>query len=324
MPISPTIIRSAACKTKKKSPPARTETASLDRVRYCQVGHPSTSMASDVAIWGSSTSSGGAPACAFPTVVRSHTCDWFALVLLVAADVLLNAVEPFHRFVGAGMMEDLRYPLKSNTVPIWAVPVYGAAANKPLISLSFAGLGFLSWYLAGKITVFDRRGHVAKLCVVLVPLLAAAMIAISRVDDYWHHWQDVCAGGVLGWRFSNLTQTIALTRRFGHCSETLIPLDRCSLVLMGLSCSCRIGGCFSLLPPVLPSSVRRERVLAARALQVHQRAGAEPNAATYRIGCAHHEPRTGRVGSRSGKISRSMIEQVLRASSRINGVQKSP
>jgi membrane-associated phospholipid phosphatase len=63
---------------------------------------------------------------------------------------------------------------------------------------SFAGLGFLSWYLAGKITVFDRRGHVAKLCIVIMPLLVAAMVAVSRVDDYWHHWQDVCAGGILG------------------------------------------------------------------------------------------------------------------------------
>jgi membrane-associated phospholipid phosphatase len=63
---------------------------------------------------------------------------------------------------------------------------------------SFAGLGFLSWYLAGKMTAFDRRGHVAKLCVVLLPLLVAALVAVSRVDDYWHHWQDVCTGGVLG------------------------------------------------------------------------------------------------------------------------------
>ncbi|KAJ1284898.1 hypothetical protein BS78_03G240400 [Paspalum vaginatum] len=65
-------------------------------------------------------------------------------------------------------------------------------------SWSFAGLGFLSWYLAGKIKVFDRRGHVAKLCVVLSPLLLAALVAVSRVDDYWHHWQDVCTGGLLG------------------------------------------------------------------------------------------------------------------------------
>ena len=100
------------------------------------------------------------------------------------------------------------------------------------MSGSFAGLGFLSWYLAGKITVFDRRGHVAKLCVVLLPLLVAAMVAISRVDDYWHHWQDVCTGGALGWCFSN--HTVALTSGpFAHCSETPLNLDHCSLVLMG-------------------------------------------------------------------------------------------
>lgn len=26
----------------------------------------------------------------------------------------------------------------------------------------------------------------------------AALVAVSRVDDYWHHWQDVFAGGLLG------------------------------------------------------------------------------------------------------------------------------
>jgi hypothetical protein len=46
------------------------------------------------------------------------------LTLLVAIDVGLNLIEPFHRFVGEDMMADLRYPLKSNTVPVWAVPVH--------------------------------------------------------------------------------------------------------------------------------------------------------------------------------------------------------
>lgn len=66
------------------------------------------------------------------------------------------------------------------------------------IAGSFAGLGFLSWYLAGKIKAFDRGGHVAKLCIVAMPLLLAAMVGVSRVDDYWHHWQDVFTAGVLG------------------------------------------------------------------------------------------------------------------------------
>ncbi|XP_027337482.1 probable lipid phosphate phosphatase 4 [Abrus precatorius] len=65
-------------------------------------------------------------------------------------------------------------------------------------SWSFAGLGFLSWYLSGKIRVFDRRGHIGKLCLVLLPLLVAALIGVTRVDDYWHHWTDVFAGGMIG------------------------------------------------------------------------------------------------------------------------------
>ncbi|KAK4367957.1 hypothetical protein RND71_011749 [Anisodus tanguticus] len=66
------------------------------------------------------------------------------------------------------------------------------------LAVSCAGLGFLSLYLFGKIRVFDCRGHVAKLCLVLLPLLLASLVAISRVDDYWHHWQDVFAGGLIG------------------------------------------------------------------------------------------------------------------------------
>jgi len=57
-------------------------------------------------------------------VARLHGFDWAVLLLLVAADVGLNLIEPFHRFVGEDMLTDLRYPLKSNTVPVWAVPVH--------------------------------------------------------------------------------------------------------------------------------------------------------------------------------------------------------
>ena len=56
-------------------------------------------------------------------VARTHMYDWLILLLLVVVDLILNLIEPFHRFVGEGMLTDLRYPLKGNTVPFWAVPV---------------------------------------------------------------------------------------------------------------------------------------------------------------------------------------------------------
>ncbi|VAH11025.1 unnamed protein product [Triticum turgidum subsp. durum] len=238
-------------------------------------------------------------------MARRHMYDWIVLLLLAAIEVVLNLITPFHRFVAEFMMDDLRYPMKPNTIPVWAVPIYAVilpmlifaaiyvkkknaydlhhailvrqfiqntalvissercvgkfagllfsvlitgvltdaikdgvgrprpnfyyrcfpdgvpnyeAVTRQVIchgdakvikeghksfpsghtSWSFAGLGFLSWYLAGKIRVFDRGGHIAKLCIVILPLLFAAMVGVSRVADYWHHWQDVFAGGILG------------------------------------------------------------------------------------------------------------------------------
>ncbi|KZT26258.1 PAP2-domain-containing protein [Neolentinus lepideus HHB14362 ss-1] len=65
-------------------------------------------------------------------------------------------------------------------------------------SLSFAGLGFLSFYLAGKLHLFDKRGYALKAWLSLAPLAGATMVAISRTMDYRHHWQDVLVGAILG------------------------------------------------------------------------------------------------------------------------------
>ncbi|KAK1359954.1 putative lipid phosphate phosphatase 3, chloroplastic [Heracleum sosnowskyi] len=216
------------------------------------------------------------------TVARTHMHDWFILILLVVIDVILNIIHPFYRYVGKDMMSDLKFPLKSNTVPVWSVPIYSVvlpmviflifyfrrrdvydlhhgvlgllfsvlitavitdaikdAVGRPRpdffwrcfpdgkdiydqwgnvichgsrstvreghksfpsghTAWSFSGLGFLSLYLSGKVKAFDRGGHVAKLCIVFFPLLSASLVGISRVDDYWHHWQDVFAGGLIG------------------------------------------------------------------------------------------------------------------------------
>ncbi|KAF8959086.1 phosphatidic acid phosphatase type 2/haloperoxidase [Flammula alnicola] len=69
-------------------------------------------------------------------------------------------------------------------------------------SLSFAGLGFLSYYLAGKLHLFDSRGHTAKAWLALSPFMAASLVAISRTMDYRHHWHDVLVGTAVGILFS--------------------------------------------------------------------------------------------------------------------------
>ncbi|KAL3636045.1 putative lipid phosphate phosphatase 3, chloroplastic [Castilleja foliolosa] len=215
-------------------------------------------------------------------IARIHKHDWLILIVLGAIVIILNITHPFYRFVGQDMMNDLKYPMKENTVPVWAVPIYAVlfpiaifvffylrrrdvydlhhailgllfavlitgvltdsiknATGRPRpdffwrcfpdgverydhlgdvichgkasdikeghksfpsghTSWSFAGLGYLALYLSGKIKCFDGRGHVSKLCILFFPILAACLVGISRVDDYWHHWQDVFAGGLLG------------------------------------------------------------------------------------------------------------------------------
>ncbi|KAF8652706.1 hypothetical protein AX16_004210 [Volvariella volvacea WC 439] len=65
-------------------------------------------------------------------------------------------------------------------------------------SMSFAGLGFLAFYIAGKLHLFDRRGVAGKAWLALGPFSAAALVAISRTMDYRHHWHDVVVGSLLG------------------------------------------------------------------------------------------------------------------------------
>lgn len=72
-------------------------------------------------------------------------------------------------------------------------------------SLSFAGLGFLAYYLAGKLHLFDKRGHTGKAWISLAPFAAAALVAISRTMDYRHHWHDVLMGSLLGTVMSYFT-----------------------------------------------------------------------------------------------------------------------
>lgn len=124
-------------------------------------------------------------------------------------------------------------------------------------SFSFAGLGYLSLFLAGQVRLFvvggggggsarkggvgqgppngrtsaadddggdDKaiyaRGDLARALLCLGPLLGAAMIAISRCQDYRHDVYDVCTGALLGyvvayWSYRRYWPHLSSR----HCSE---------------------------------------------------------------------------------------------------------
>ncbi|KAH7127050.1 lipid phosphate phosphatase-like protein 1 [Dendryphion nanum] len=65
-------------------------------------------------------------------------------------------------------------------------------------STAFAGLFYLSLYLAAKLHVLDSKGEVWKSFIVLIPTLAAAVVAGSRIMDARHHPFDVLFGSALG------------------------------------------------------------------------------------------------------------------------------
>lgn len=65
-------------------------------------------------------------------------------------------------------------------------------------SYAFAGLGFLAFWLAGQVMLFKAPPRAWKSFTCFGPLVAAAMIAVTRTEDYRHHWQDVTVGGLMG------------------------------------------------------------------------------------------------------------------------------
>ncbi|KAH0854518.1 hypothetical protein HID58_069174 [Brassica napus] len=100
-------------------------------------------------------------------------------------ECILLIIHPFYRFVGKDMMTDLSYPLKSNTVPIWSVPVY--AMLLPLVI-------FISIYFRRR-DVYDLHHAVLGL---LYSVLVTAVLTDSiknavgrpRPDFFWRCFPD--------------------------------------------------------------------------------------------------------------------------------------
>ena len=75
-------------------------------------------------------------------------------------------------------------------------------------SMSFSGLVYCSLYLAAWFKIgreeraFGRWEAIWKLVVVLGPTFLAMFVGLTRIADYWHHWEDVLVGATLGTAFA--------------------------------------------------------------------------------------------------------------------------
>ncbi|KAG9670457.1 PAP2-domain-containing protein, partial [Aureobasidium melanogenum] len=65
-------------------------------------------------------------------------------------------------------------------------------------SFSFSGLGYLSFFLISQLRILHPRAGLYRTLVAFSPLLGAALIAISRLEDYRHDVFDVVVGSLLG------------------------------------------------------------------------------------------------------------------------------
>ena len=92
----------------------------------------------------------------------------------------------------------------------WTLFAYVSSNIVPYNQVSFAGLGFLTLFIAGRLNVLDTCGQIWKTVIALAPLVTAGIIAISRLMDNryifpirWtnnrHHPFDVLFGSSLGY-----------------------------------------------------------------------------------------------------------------------------
>lgn len=65
-------------------------------------------------------------------------------------------------------------------------------------SFSFAGLGYLSFFLMSQLHVLSSRVDVLRILLSFAPFLGAGLIALSRYEDYRHDPYDITTGSLLG------------------------------------------------------------------------------------------------------------------------------
>lgn len=86
-------------------------------------------------------------------------------------------------------------------------------------SISFAGLVYLSLWLSGQLLITNESLGYWRSVVAWIPTLQSSFIALSRTQDYRHHFVDVIIGSILGlgiayWAYRRLFPPISHPKSF--------------------------------------------------------------------------------------------------------------
>lgn len=93
-------------------------------------------------------------------------------------------------------------------------------------SFSFAGLGYLSLFLMSQLHVLSSRADVLRIILSFAPLLGAALIALSRYEDYRHDPYDITAGSLLGFLVAFfIWRRYYPSLRSRRCDTPFVPSD---------------------------------------------------------------------------------------------------
>lgn len=71
--------------------------------------------------------------------------------------------------------------------------------------LSFSSLFYLTLWLGGQFKIFHRSQPLYKLLIAALPTIGACYVALSRTQDYRHHFSDIVVGGFIGIALSVVT-----------------------------------------------------------------------------------------------------------------------
>ncbi|KAL7717601.1 Lipid phosphate phosphatase [Entamoeba marina] len=66
-------------------------------------------------------------------------------------------------------------------------------------SIIFNGMSFTSLFLCGVLKTFHQQtGDLWRLIICIFPLIIASFVALTRTRDYWHNFDDILAGSLIG------------------------------------------------------------------------------------------------------------------------------